>query len=203
MAFPVAPVRQPSALAGKTNGKLPSSILIGIPSLHGGKDTTLLRATSARAFRAMRAAAEKGGLRMETVSSYRSYAQQEAIFRERYVPHFARHTDGSVRFKVWNGVRWYHAFGATAAVPGTSNHGLALADDFITSTRWQTWMVANAGLFGWSWEIQSEPWHLRYVTGDQIPRAVLAYEAGLKPPAPPAPAVNRGRRLVIISTEGA
>lgn len=30
-----------------------------------------------------------------------------------------------------------------------------------------------------------EPWHIRYVAGDRIPAAVLAYERSLKPAPPP------------------
>jgi hypothetical protein len=30
---------------------------------------------------------------------------------------------------------------------------------------------------GWSWELQSEPWHIRYVAGDKVPQAVLDFEA--------------------------
>jgi hypothetical protein len=32
-----------------------------------------------------------------------------------------------------------------------------------------------------------EPWHIRYVAGDNIPQAVLDYETSLLPPATPAP----------------
>jgi hypothetical protein len=36
--------------------------------------------------------------------------------------------------------------------------------------------VDHAGEFGWSWELQSEPWHLRYVAGDEVPAAVIEFE---------------------------
>ncbi len=186
MTLPVSAVRTPSALVGQDNGRLTSSTLVGIPSLHGGKDVTLLK-VAGRAFLAMRAAAEAAGIRLEAVSSYRTYAEQEAIFRERYVPHYAVHTDGTVSWRDWNGVRWYHAFGAKAAVPGSSNHGKGLAIDYITGSKWLAWMLAHAATYGWSWEIQSEEWHLHYFAGDSLPRAVLDYEAGLHPPTDPDP----------------
>lgn len=182
MAFPVAPVKLPAALDGTTNGAIPAAKLRTVPSLHDGRAVTLLIVVS-RAFVAMRAAAEKAGVRLEAISSYRTYEQQVALFTERYVPHYARHTDGTVSYRIWNGVRWYHAFGPTTAVPGTSNHGRALAIDFVVTATWQTWMLANAARFGWSWEIQSEAWHLRYVAGDQLPPAVLAYESSQNPPS--------------------
>lgn len=180
MAFPVAPVKLPAALDGTTNGAIPAAKLRTVPSLHDGRAVTLLIVAS-RSFVAMRAAAEKAGVRLEAISSYRTYEQQVALFTERYVPHYARHTDGSVSYRIWNGVRWYHAFGPTTAVPGTSNHGRALAIDFVVTATWQTWMLANAARFGWSWEIQSEAWHLRYVAGDQLPQAVLDYESSQNP----------------------
>lgn len=182
MAFPVAPVQTPSALAGTTNGQIPAEKLRTVPSLHDGRAVTLL-IVACRSFVAMRAAAEKVGVRLEAISSYRTDEQQVALFTERYVPHFARHTDGTVSYRIWQGVRWYHAFGPTTAVPGTSNHGWGLAIDFVVTSSWQTWMLANAGRFGWSWEIQSEAWHLRYVAGDQLPAAVLAYESSQNPPS--------------------
>ena len=38
------------------------------------------------------------------------------------------------------------------------------------------WLIDNAHRFGWSWERQDEPWHLRYVAGDSIPPAVADYD---------------------------
>lgn len=183
MAFPVAQVHQPAALAGTTNGKIPAGKLVVTPSLHRGRDVTLL-VVATRAFVAMRAAAEKAGIRLEALSSYRTYDQQVALFTERYVPHYTRHTDGTVSYRVWNGQRWYHAFGPTTAVPGTSNHGRALAVDFIITSGFIDWMLGHAATYGWSWEIQSENWHLRYHAGDRIPAAVLAYERTLTTTAP-------------------
>jgi hypothetical protein len=39
-------------------------------------------------------------------------------------------------------------------------------------------LIANVKKFGFSWEVvPSEPWHLRYVTGDSVPEAVTAWKA--------------------------
>jgi LAS superfamily LD-carboxypeptidase LdcB len=63
---------------------------------------------------------------------------------------------------------------ALAAVPGTSNHGWALAVDLCGGiqsfgTAEYAWMVANAPAFGWSnppWarpgQGREEPWHWEF-----------------------------------------
>jgi LAS superfamily LD-carboxypeptidase LdcB len=58
-----------------------------------------------------------------------------------------------------------------AAVPGTSNHGWGLACDVwnVGQNGRLEWLLDNAKRFGFSWEVQSEPWHIRYVLGDDLP----------------------------------
>jgi hypothetical protein len=82
---------------------------------------------------------------------------------------------------VWDGVTyWQKPNTAMAAVPGTSNHGLGLAIDFATNMEnynaFVAWLIANAATYGYSAESQSESWHWRYVAGDNVPPAVLAFE---------------------------
>lgn len=187
MTYPVQPIRQPAALAGQPNGKLPASILTALPGLEGSPTVTL-QTLAARAFRAMAAAALVAGVVLRTSSaftSYRPYAEQERIFRERYTTTYL----AGRPYKVWDGRRWYQRPGtAVAAVPGRSNHGLGLAIDHVTTQASVEWLRQHAYLYGWSWEIQSEPWHLHYFAGDAIPAAVLAYEHAQQPtPPPPAP----------------
>lgn len=68
---------------------------------------------------------------------------------------------------------------ATAAVPEESNHGWAIALDIRSiPAKVVAWLVANAWRYGFSAEIQSEPWHWRYFAGDAIPAAVIEYEEG-------------------------
>lgn len=200
MVLPVSPVRSLSILNGEENGRLPASILTSIPGQAGGATITLVH-PAARAFKALIAEAKKAGHILKangTTYSYRTYAEQSAIFMSRYVPYYTRHTDGHVSYRYWNGRRWYHKSGPVVAVPGQSNHGWARAVDmgeqadsdagaesFDTPTL--NWLKANEQRFGISHEIQSEPWHIRYFAGDVPPPAVLAYEASLEPDPEPEP----------------
>jgi hypothetical protein len=98
------------------------------------------------------------------------------------------------------------SYPATAAVPGYSNHGLGLAIDVAEERNGDPFpeplspdflglLIARGHLYGLGAELDSEPWHWRLYTGDAIPAAVLAYEAGAIPPptlAPPAPVIRLG-----------
>jgi hypothetical protein len=204
--LPIAPVVRPADLAGVTNGKLPGSLLtnIGAP----GRASAVAHSQCNRSWQALRA--EVLALFGETltvtssVDAYRDYARQESTFRGSYLPKYdpARCTTADSR--TWNGVRWYKLSGHSAkAVPGTSNHGWALALDvclwrndtivgITANSSMFNWLVANAARYGFSWEMQSEPWHLRLFTGDRTPQAVTDYEAGQAPtpPIPPNPSPN-------------
>lgn len=162
VAFPVVPITRSALLNGQSNGQLSPGILTTLPGVAGGAPITLIH-PAARAWGAMAAEAAKAGhvLKAGAASnSYRTYAEQERIFRARYRTAYKANTD----VKVWNGVRWYRWYGATAAVPGTSNHGWAQAVDggeerdgdagaepFDAATL--EWLRVNAVRFGWSWEI--------------------------------------------------
>lgn len=172
--LPTRPIERSSDLVGLTNGKIPADRLVVIPSLSGGPDIRLLP-HAARAFVAMRAAARAAGHDLDAGSggSFRSYDDQVRIFRERYTTTPRANTD----VKVWNGAKWYRKAGvATAAAPGTSNHGWAQAIDLGDPPL--AWLVANEERFGWSHEIQSENWHIHYFAGDALTAAVVDYEAG-------------------------
>jgi peptidoglycan hydrolase-like protein with peptidoglycan-binding domain len=106
------------------------------------------------------------------------------------------------------------SYPATAAVPGESNHGLGIAIDTARDSNpangvspadavginsdaelWRKFFEAVVR-FGFSWELQSEPWHIRYVAGPFVPEAVLEIErllvmlaAGALPVAPVEPPV--------------
>lgn len=184
MALIVKPIVVPAALAGQSNGRLASSLLSSTPGLAGGPTVRLLT-VAARAWRAMTAAAQGAGITLKTTSSadsYRTYDQQVTLFTSRY------QTDPTLNgWRLWdsdgNGVaeRWYKKDNvASAAVPGTSNHGWALAVDVANASGTRLgWLENHALAYGWSWElVPEEPWHLHYYTGDTIPAAVLDYETG-------------------------
>jgi LAS superfamily LD-carboxypeptidase LdcB len=67
---------------------------------------------------------------------------------------------------------------APLAAPGTSKHNLGIAVD-VANAKGHTleWLVANVKDFVFSWEVvPEEPWHLRYVAGDNVPEAVNAWK---------------------------
>ena len=188
MSRPVRPVVLPAVCQKYPNGLIPQDEMVQVdPSL--GRFGWLV-APAARAQRAMVAAAAAAGFTLRATGYYRSLADQEALFRSRYTPHL-----------VPPGKRWRLRFWrknpgvASAATPGTSNHGLGLAGDFAEETDGDPgaegltgalldWLEANVVSFGYSWEPGidvSEPWHLRYFAGDVIPARVLAFEAGDQP----------------------
>ena len=168
----------PAVLTGQKNGQLSLSILVKASGLSGGPVVTLVTPTM-RAWNAMVNDALTHGIILQatsTMDSYRPLAVQTAIFRERYTPTF--HAGWATR--KCDGITYYQRPGtAAAACPGTSNHGLGIAVDVANASGNRlNWLLANAQKYGFSWEIQSEPWHIRYTAGDRIPAAVLAYEEG-------------------------
>lgn len=191
MAFPVHSVALPSSLGGQTNGKLDHSILISTPGQLGGPIVRLVD-VAARAWQALAGTAEQEGIILKAsgpFDSFRPYEVQEKIFLQRFTttPLAGRPS------RQWRGQTWYLKPGmALAAVPGTSNHGWGLAVDTGTELdgdagtesidqRTLDWLLRNAARFGFSWEVQSEPWHIRYFTGDNVPPAVRSWHGGAQP----------------------
>lgn len=186
MALPVSPVILPAILINRVNGDLPSPALVTVAGQAGGPAVTLVVPAS-RAWLALCDAARKSGRILKATSLYDSYrprSVQEATFRTRYT---TSNLGGSPD-AYWNGARWWLKPGyATAAVPGTSNHGWGLAVDIgverdgdagaeSIDNATVAWLSANAHRFGFSAELQSEQWHWRYYAGDDIPDAVIEYE---------------------------
>ena len=166
--LPVVKVRFPVGLLKQKNGQLDPKVLRAIrPS---GK----LYRTTAIAYDAMKRAAKAENIFLKptsTFDSYRPYTVQEAVFRQRYQlePLKGRPV------RRWEGRLWYLKPGlAPVAAPGTSNHGWGLAVDIwnVSQNGRLEWLLVNAARFGFSWELQSEPWHLRYVLGDDLPDGV-------------------------------
>lgn len=166
---------KPSDLAQAKNGYLLGEMLE--PTAGGD----VLHHLAARAFNAMHAKAARMDIDLKLTDGYRPYATQESIFLARYKTLWRPFTDT----KHWQGKTWWRWSGATAAVPGTSNHGWGLAVDLNTvglgslstpGTKLR-WLDEYANDYGFTWELlPSEPWHLRYYVGDQLPVAVLQHE---------------------------
>lgn len=134
-----------SSTSGYPNGAIPASALCPLSYASGHR----LRADAAAAFNRLTEAARAArGVPLCVTDSYRSYASQVVLFKEK--PDLA-------------------------ARPGTSNHGWGVAvdlcggvQDFGTSAH--AWLQANAGAYGWdhpAWAgpggSRPEPWHWEYV----------------------------------------
>lgn len=181
-ALPIAPVVRPADLAGQRNGVLDPALLSVVP---GG---SRLHHIAARCWGALVVAAKADGIDLTYTPGgcYRDLERQTQLF-------YARWTTTPVPLRprtTFAGQTWFLKRGvAQAARPGTSNHGWGLAVDTAGGSspssarslnrRELNWMLANAASCGWSWELQSEPWHIRLVTGDRIPQRVLDIEAFL------------------------
>lgn len=175
--LPVQPLVMPADLQGVENGKLSSKLLTNI--LPSGK----LHHYAAEAWQRLQYSAAHEGLILTQVGDYRPMSQQEHLFllRMRKYPDAKRNVQTT---RTWNGETWYLHNGAPVATPGTSNHGWGLAIDValrvngraipITAKPEGAWRSGLQFLrkvapgLGWSWELQSEPWHIRYVLGRRL-----------------------------------
>jgi hypothetical protein len=181
MALPIAKLVMPKDLKGCQNGKLPATLLRRIaPS---GR----MHHLAAISWTLLRELAAKEGLDLVHVGDYRPYEQQLALFESRMKP-FPNAKKPTQVVRTFNGEKWYLHNGAPVATPGTSNHGWGLAIDAAVKTKGKKggvvsittkpkiakrsglqFLLAEAPSLGWSWELQSEPWHIRYVAGDKTP----------------------------------
>lgn len=178
--LPIAKLVMPKDLKGIENGKLPANLLKKIaPS---GR----MHHLAAASWTVLRQLAEQEGIVLGHVGDYRPYEQQVALFQQRMKP-FPDAKKQTQTTRKWNGETWYLHTGAPVATPGTSNHGWGLAIDaaVVLPKKGQTvaistkpprakrsglqFLLAEAPSLGWSWELQSEPWHIRYVAGDKTP----------------------------------
>lgn len=193
--LPIVRVVMPKDLDMQANGVLDPSLLVEV----GPRG--VLHHLAARAFKALQAECVKEGLPLTYTfgGCYRSYDNQKSLFLRRYAPAFIE--DRSRKW--WNNQWWYLRPGvAMAAVPGTSNHGWGLAIDTAFDTdptdglgpddaasisghpKFPWFRDVATKKYGFSFEAQSEPWHIRYVAGDAIPQAVLDFEKPIVDKAP-------------------
>jgi hypothetical protein len=168
----IVPVVLPKDLKGVEPGKLPANLLRAVPG--GGK----MHWIAAAAWTAMVEKAKAEGVELKPTSSgdtYRDYESQKKGFLSRYT---LDKVDGTST-KTFEGKTWYLKKGmAMLATPGKSQHNLGLAVDVHSASEPKrlNWLIANVKEFGFSWEVvPSEPWHLRYVSGDNVPASVKAW----------------------------
>jgi hypothetical protein len=183
---PTSKVTVPTFLAGYKNGELPIEIL-RCPDLDRTSTSAVWRmfAPVSWAMTAMQIAAKADGHILDTTGRYRSAERQEALFRERYKP--GENNNDGCGSKLWNGVRWYLQRSdkggcmAMAATPGTSNHGLGLADDLAEDPDQfdgtgvvflgdpaLIWLRRNGPSFGFGLETHRERWHWHWTGGDAL-----------------------------------
>lgn len=102
-------------------------------------DWAIVEVATAQAFRSMRRAAAKSGVKLRIVSGFRTHAQQQELYRA-----------------------WRRGYGNRAARPGFSNHQSGRALDIDIDRRSYRWLVANARRFGFKLTVPGEPWHWEY-----------------------------------------
>ena len=173
--LPIVKVKLCSHLKGVEPGELDASLLRKI------ENKGQLHHCAADAYEAMDAAANAEGIDLSPTSpadTYRSLAVQEYGFFQRYTDN-PKPALMKQKPRIYKGKAWYLKKGmAPMAVPGTSNHNLGIAVDIANASGARLeWLAKNAGSFGFSWEVlPSEPWHLRYVAGDDVPERVKAWK---------------------------
>lgn len=176
------------------NGRLPASALAVIPGT-----SRRIRADLLPGVIALRAAfAAAFGKPLTITDAYRELAEQERIFFDRY---YEARTGGGY----YGDIRWYQGRRyvrrrgtASAATPGTSNHGWGQALDLgagvntsLTSAEY-LWMRAHAPALGWTHPVWArrpaylEPWHWE---GTAVPGLVTnpLPGTGAIPPVPTLP----------------
>lgn len=195
------PLVRPRDLDGQPNGRLPANLLA--PTAGGD----VMHHLAARAFNAMYAHAKRMGVTLTMTDGYRDYDTQVRLFTSRYQLSYNPITC-TTQSKVWGGRRWWKRRGvATAAAPGSSNHGWGLATDIATVDGSDgdddlRWLGEFAADYGFSWELlPEEPWHIRYVQAERIPGAVLDYEAPQGNPQP-QPQQQEDDMLAILTAPG-
>lgn len=197
LVFPVAKAAIPGWVQQHGNGQIPEDQMVKVAPLGGTAGHLVPEA--AAAWRNLQNAASAAGFTLTMTGAYRSIAQQEQLFRQRYD---TANTGGGS--KTWNGKTYFlKPKQAMAAVPGRSNHGWGCAVDMAldgygsqvrnvgTNAGFMAWILVNAGPLGWSWEVQSEPWHLRLVSFSSAAK-LAANPNGVTPHQAPRPILKEG-----------
>jgi len=181
--LPIAKVVVPADLKKAKNGELSADLLSAI------KPSGRLHRLAALGWSALQELARRENLTLVHVGDYRPYEQQLALFKQRMKP-FPNAKSATQTTRKFNNEVWYLHSGAPVATPATSNHGWGLAIDAalklksgeVVAITTKPKIAKRSGLeflleyaepCGFSWELQSEPWHIRWVVGDKVPSMVL------------------------------
>jgi LAS superfamily LD-carboxypeptidase LdcB len=163
----------PSTLAHVTPGELPAGLLVDV------KPYGKLHPLAADAYMALRDAAFAAGVKIfkptSAADTYRSISTQTAGFLARY----QTQPIAGASTRVWKGNTYYLKPNcAPMAAPGTSRHNLGLACDIsdASETGRMQFMLKNIQDYGFTWEVQSEPWHIFYYVGDRVPALVQQWK---------------------------
>jgi peptidoglycan hydrolase-like protein with peptidoglycan-binding domain len=192
----------PQVVRSYGNGKIPGQLLVSC----GIRNFKMVE-PAARACRAMVTAAAAEGVLLDATGTYRSYEQQESLFKQRYT----KSPQSGRRTKTWNGVTYWQKPGvAMAATPGTSKHGLGVTPDLAqrsaagklesVGTNTLQWLAAHGPSFGFWNSVKSEAWHWPYFPGDDIPGVVLDMEGNGMVRLQPAVPLDPKRREAYYKT---
>ena len=175
MKYPVVAIKFCSHIKGKKPSEITGDVLRKCSG--GGK----MELCAADAWDAMVAAAAADGIILKPTSlgdQFRSIEQQKTAFLQRY----RKEPVANSTSRTWNGRKWWLKRGfAPLAAPNDdaktcSRHMLGLAVDVANANgKILEWLLNNEDKFGFSHEVQSEPWHIRYVAGDDVPVAVKEF----------------------------
>jgi LAS superfamily LD-carboxypeptidase LdcB len=175
MKFKVQKLVLPHNLASITPGVLPDHLLTDIKP--GGK----LHPLAADAWHALRAHAFANGIKTfkptGNQDTYRSLTVQRAGFLARYQTEVI----AGASTKQYDNKTWYLKPGnAPMMAPNPANpsrHMLGLAVDVSEANGDRLeFMISEMGKYGWSHELDAEPWHIFYYPGDNVPEAVKAFK---------------------------
>lgn len=151
--------------------------LVEVPAPPAVRAGIRLRKAAWDAVQALAAEARAQGLRLAVISGYRSYQDQEALYRG-YVASMGEERAAQISARPGHSE---HQLG-TAVDFGSPANGYQLEEDFADTAEGR-WLLANAGRFGFVLSYPRsgqaatgyayEPWHFRYVGVEQA-RAVAA-----------------------------
>jgi peptidoglycan hydrolase-like protein with peptidoglycan-binding domain len=199
VALPVANAAIPAWVKEHGNGQVPVELMTKVAPIWEG----YLVPEAAAAWRNLQNAASAAGFALTMTGAFRTYDRQVALFKERYVT-----SNTGRKSKTWNGTQYWLKPGmAMAAVPGTSNHGWGCAVDAAlggyggaaqpVGEPFLSWALEQAHGLGWSWEVQSEPWHLRLVAFQSIPQGRRS-AAGPVAPRPTLARESKGGQVAAL-----